>query len=112
MATRARVRRQSLGRHHQRPRRGGHFVLHATRCPMRTRHRSHRVADRLRHRRSAVEGVISQMKTDGHLPRCHLKGRTGDAANATLTAVAYCPVEMNVGSDILTFTKQRSTSFR
>jgi IS5 family transposase len=29
------------------------------------------------------------MKTDGHLGRCHLKGRAGDAANATLTAVGY-----------------------
>ncbi|HEV2715412.1 MAG TPA: IS5/IS1182 family transposase, partial [Terriglobales bacterium] len=29
------------------------------------------------------------MKTDGHLGRCHLKGRAGDAANAVLTAVGY-----------------------
>jgi IS5 family transposase len=29
------------------------------------------------------------MKTDGHLGRCQLKGRTGDAANAVLTAVGY-----------------------
>jgi IS5 family transposase len=29
------------------------------------------------------------MKTDGHLDRCHLKGRAGDAANAILTAVGY-----------------------
>jgi hypothetical protein len=40
-------------------------------------------------RRSAIEAVIGHMKTDGHLGRCHLKGRAGDAANALLTAVGY-----------------------
>src|SRR5437588_4914587 len=40
-------------------------------------------------RRSAIEAVIGHMKTDGHLGRCYLKGRTGDAANAVLTAVGY-----------------------
>ena len=40
-------------------------------------------------RRSAVEAVIGHMKTDGHLGRCYLKGREGDAANAVLTAVGY-----------------------
>ena len=29
------------------------------------------------------------MKNDGHLVRCYLKGRDGDAANAILTAVDY-----------------------
>jgi IS5 family transposase len=29
------------------------------------------------------------MKTDGHLGRCYLKGRGGDAANAILSAVGY-----------------------
>jgi transposase, IS5 family len=29
------------------------------------------------------------MKTDGHLGRCYLKGRDGDAANAILSAVGY-----------------------
>jgi IS5 family transposase len=29
------------------------------------------------------------MKTDGHLGRCHLKGRAGDAANAILTAIGH-----------------------
>jgi IS5 family transposase len=29
------------------------------------------------------------MKTDGHLGRCHLKGREGDAANVILTAVGH-----------------------
>ena len=40
-------------------------------------------------RRSAIEAVIGHMKTDGHLSRCYLKGRAGDAANAVLTAVGY-----------------------
>ena len=40
-------------------------------------------------RRSAIEAVIGHMKTDGHLGRCHLKGRAGDAADAILTAVGY-----------------------
>jgi transposase, IS5 family len=29
------------------------------------------------------------MKTDGHLGRCYLKGRDGDATNAILSAVGY-----------------------
>jgi IS5 family transposase len=40
-------------------------------------------------RRSAIEPVIGHMKADGHLGRCYLKGRAGDAANAILTAVGY-----------------------
>jgi transposase, IS5 family len=40
-------------------------------------------------RRSAIEAVIGHMKTDGHLGRCYLKGRAGDAANALLTAVGH-----------------------
>ena len=40
-------------------------------------------------RRSAIEAVIGHMKNDGHLGRCYLKGRDGDAANAILTAVGY-----------------------
>src|SRR5512143_3617510 len=39
--------------------------------------------------RSAIEAVIGHMKNDGHLGRCYLKGRDGDAANAILTAVGY-----------------------
>ena len=31
-------------------------------------------------RRSAIEAVIGHMKNDGHLGRCYLKGRNGDAA--------------------------------
>lgn len=38
-------------------------------------------------RRSAIEPVIGHMKTDGHLDRCYLKGRHGDAANVVLSAV-------------------------
>ena len=40
-------------------------------------------------RRSAIEAVIGHMKNDGHLGRCWLKGRAGDAANVILTAVGY-----------------------
>ena len=29
------------------------------------------------------------MKAEGHLGRCYLKGRAGDAANAILAAVGY-----------------------
>jgi IS5 family transposase len=29
------------------------------------------------------------MKSDGHLGRCHLKGRPGDAANVILSAVDH-----------------------
>lgn len=29
------------------------------------------------------------MKTEGHLGRCYLKGRAGDAANVILSAVGY-----------------------
>ena len=40
-------------------------------------------------RRSAIEAVIGHMKNDGHLGRCYLKGRDGDAANLILTAVGH-----------------------
>jgi IS5 family transposase len=40
-------------------------------------------------RRSAIEPVIGHMKVDGHLGRCYLKGREGDAANVILTAVGH-----------------------
>jgi transposase, IS5 family len=40
-------------------------------------------------RRSAIEAVIGHMKTDGHLGRCYLKGREGDAANTILTAAGH-----------------------
>jgi transposase, IS5 family len=39
--------------------------------------------------RSTIEPVIGQMKTDGHLGRCHLKDREGDPAKVTLTAVGH-----------------------
>jgi IS5 family transposase len=38
--------------------------------------------------RSAIEPV-RHLKTEGHLGRCYLKGRAGDAANAILAAVGY-----------------------
>src|SRR5476651_1061044 len=40
-------------------------------------------------RRAAIEPVIGHMKAEGHLGRCYLKGRAGDAANVILTAVGY-----------------------
>ena len=40
-------------------------------------------------RRSAIEAVIGHMKADGHLGRCYLKGRDGDAANTILTAIGH-----------------------
>src|SRR5262244_4273059 len=40
-------------------------------------------------RRSAIEPLIGHMKEEGHLGRCYLKGRAGDAANAILTAVGH-----------------------
>ena len=40
-------------------------------------------------RRSAIEPVIGHAKTDGHLGRCYLKGRNGDAANAILCAAGH-----------------------
>jgi len=40
-------------------------------------------------RRSAIEAVIGHMKAEGHLGRCYLKGRDGDAANVVLTAVGH-----------------------
>jgi IS5 family transposase len=40
-------------------------------------------------RRSAIEAVIGHLKNDGHLARCFLKGRHGDAANVILSAVGY-----------------------
>jgi IS5 family transposase len=40
-------------------------------------------------RRSAIEPVIGHMKAEGHLGRCYLKGRAGDAANAVLSAVGH-----------------------
>ena len=40
-------------------------------------------------RRSAIEPVIGHLKAEGHLGRCYLKARTGDAANAILSAVGY-----------------------
>ena len=35
------------------------------------------------------EPVIGHIKTDGHLGRCYLKGREGDAANVVLTAISH-----------------------
>jgi len=40
-------------------------------------------------RRTAIEPVIGHMKNDGRLGGNYLKGRLGDAINATLSAVGY-----------------------
>src|SRR5450631_23345 len=40
-------------------------------------------------RRSAIEPVIGHLKAEGHLGRCYLKGRAGDAANVILSAVGH-----------------------
>src|SRR5499425_2638940 len=49
----------------------------------------HGVIKRELRRRSAIEPVIGHLKIDGHLGRCHLKGRDGDAANVVLSAVGH-----------------------
>ena len=33
--------------------------------------------------------MIGHLKAEGHLGRCYLKGRAGDAANTILTAIGY-----------------------
>ena len=33
--------------------------------------------------------MIGHLKAEGHLGRCYLKGRAGDAANVILSAVGY-----------------------
>lgn len=38
-------------------------------------------------RRSAIEPIIGHLKTEGHLGHYYLKGRAGDAANVTLSAI-------------------------
>ena len=114
-----RVRRQSLDRHHQcpRPRWSVRAARHGateklTGCAVERGYvdkgyRGHNVANPRRmfisgqkrgvfgvikrelRRRSAIEAVIGHMKSEGHLGRCYLKGRAGDAANVILTAVGY-----------------------
>jgi IS5 family transposase len=36
-----------------------------------------------------IKPVIGHLKAEGHLGRCYLKDRAGDAANAILSAVGY-----------------------
>jgi IS5 family transposase len=38
---------------------------------------------------SAARCFCRSVKSDGHLGRCHLKGREGDAINVILTAVGH-----------------------
>jgi IS5 family transposase len=33
--------------------------------------------------------IIGHLKTEGHLGRCYLKGRAGDAANVVLSAIGH-----------------------
>jgi IS5 family transposase len=40
-------------------------------------------------RRSAIEPIIGHLKAEGHLGRCCLEGRAGDAANVVLSAVGH-----------------------
>ena len=40
-------------------------------------------------RRSAIEPIIGHLKAEGHLGRCYLKGRAGDAANVILSAIGH-----------------------
>ncbi len=40
-------------------------------------------------RRDPPRSRLRPLKNDGHLGRCYLKGRDGDAANAILTAIGY-----------------------
>jgi hypothetical protein len=40
-------------------------------------------------RRSAIEPIIGHLKAEGHLGRCYLKGRAGDAANVVVSAVGH-----------------------
>lgn len=41
------------------------------------------------HRRSAIGPIIGRLKAEGHLRRCYLKGRAGDAANVVVSAVGH-----------------------
>ena len=81
---------------------GGQFVLHARTLPGNpydghtrgavieaTERLTGREIERELTRRSAIEAVIGHMKAEGHLGRCYLKGRAGDAANVILSAVGY-----------------------
>ena len=40
-------------------------------------------------RRFAIEPIIGHLKAEGHLGRCYLNGRAGDAANVVLSAVGH-----------------------
>jgi IS5 family transposase len=40
-------------------------------------------------RKQLIKPVIGHLKAEGHLGRCYLKDRAGDAANAILSAVGY-----------------------
>lgn len=95
-----RVRRQGLDHHHQRPcarrpvraARQGAARQSVRRTRIAHRHRGDSKAHRVEIERAYTDKgyrAIGHLKTEGHLGRCYLKGRAGDAANAILSAVGY-----------------------
>ena len=44
---------------------------------------------KLASRRQAIEPIIGHLKSDHRLDRCYLKGQTGDAIHAVLSAAGY-----------------------
>jgi Transposase IS66 family len=48
-----------------------------------------------------IEPIIGHLKAEGHLGRCYLKGRAGDAANVILSAAGYNSAASSPGSGIL-----------
>ena len=51
-------------------------------------------------RRSSIEPIIGHLKAEGHLGRCYLKGRAGDAANVVLSRGPQLPPLSSHGSEI------------
>ena len=71
---------------------GGLFVLHATSLPDNPYdgHTLRDVIDRTEALTGcAIEPIIGHLKAEGHLGRCYLKGRAGDAANVILSAIGH-----------------------
>ena len=50
-------------------------------------------------RRSAIEPIIGHLKAEGHLGRCYLKGRAGDAADVALSTVGHKSAASSLGSE-------------
>ncbi|MCD9883911.1 IS5 family transposase [Bradyrhizobium diazoefficiens] len=68
---------------------GGLFVLHGRVFISGQKRGVFGVIKRELRRRSAIEPIIGHLKAEGHLGRCYLKGRAGDAANVVLSAVGH-----------------------